>query len=183
MTSTFGFKELAPRHPSPRERDEQRQRDADRQFNEAKHKIAAIIRDYNAARREDLPVDPHAYFEGGELVIPQRDGESIHLARILHEQTGLDVRLTRPARVYVPGYGTANRSTFAVETVTIFATASGRDPHADRGPDSAGVATSPTKPNPPIEDRLIEPVIPRIGPIGAPEAYVPRVAPPHPQRR
>ncbi len=167
MVSKFGFTQLVPRPLTPREREEQRQRDIARRFEKAKHKIAAILRDYNAARNEDLSVDPHTYFEGGELVIPQRDGESVHLAQILHEQTGIDVRLTRRASGYLAGYGTANRPTFVVETVAVFTKERGRDPSADGGLAGAVGTPAPTRPAPHAEDRLIEPDVSRREPISA----------------
>ncbi len=167
MVSKFGFTQLVPRPLTPREREEQRQRDIARQFEKAKHKIAAILRDYNAARNEDLSVDPHTYFEGGELVIPQRDGESVHLAQILHEQTGIDVRLTRRARGFLAGYGNANRPAFVVETVAVFTKESECDPSADGGLSGAGVPASPTRPAPHAADRLIEPDVSTREPISA----------------
>ncbi len=120
MTSKFGFQVVTPREPTPREREEQRRRDAGRQFQKARNKIVAILRDYNAARQTNLSVDPQTYFVDGELVMPQQDSESLHLALVLHEQTGLDVRVTQRAGGVVSILGHFDRPEWVIETVKLF---------------------------------------------------------------
>lgn len=121
MASKFGFEVRGRRAPTPQEQEEWT-------FQRAKKKIVAILRDYNAARGSDLSIDPQTYYRDGELVIPQLDRESEHLARILHEQTGLDVRMIRRSHSYIPERGGFDRPTLVWETVKTFGKGEGAIP-------------------------------------------------------
>jgi len=153
MVSKYGFTVVTPREPTPREREERRRRDAQRLFDQARHTIVAILRDYNAARATDLSVDPHAYFIDGELVVPQHDGESLHLAFILHEQTGIDVRLTRKVGGFSARVGDFGRPVVGVETVKMFTGARAPEARADTRPAGAHAPAETSRRVAHIEDR------------------------------
>lgn len=133
----------------------------------AKNKIAAILRDYNAARATDLSVDPHTYFVDSELVIPQRDSESLHLAQVLHEHTGIAVRVTRGAGGYSQGAGAFNKPVWVVETVKVFSSESAPDSVVSESPVSANISTETPRNDPQVEDRRREQIGTARAPISA----------------